>query len=64
MIKLFLITGYNSYTNKTLKRIFRVPSDALQFSLGLTDSKMTVLNGLDYISIFNEYLIKESEAAK
>lgn len=61
MVKLFLITGYNSYTNRTLKRVFRIPSEALNFSLGLTDSKMTVLNGRDYISAFNEYLIKESE---
>lgn len=56
MKKLFLITGYNSFTNKTLKRVFRIPSEAIQFSLGLTDSKMQVLNGLDYVSIFNDYL--------
>lgn len=56
MNKLFLITGYDSFNNKTIKRVFRIPSEALIFSLTLTDSKMRVLNGADYIAIFNDYL--------
>ena len=56
MKKLFLITGYDSFNNKTVKKVFLFPSEALEFSLNLTDPKMTVLNGADYVSIFNDYL--------
>ena len=61
MVKLFLITGYNSYTQKTINRAFRTPKEALDFSLGLTDSKMEVLTGEDYLTIFNDYLINNQD---
>lgn len=61
MVKLFLITGYDSYTQKTIDRVFRVPGEALEFSLSLTDSKMEVLTGEDYLTIFNDYLINNQE---
>lgn len=56
MNRLFLITGYDSFANKIIKKAFRVPSEALSFSLSLSDSKMTVLTNDDYVSIFNDYL--------
>jgi hypothetical protein len=57
MVKIFLITGYDSFSHKTINRVFRVPSEALEFSLDLTDAKMEVLTGEDYLTVFNNYLI-------
>jgi len=56
MTKLFLITGYDSFNNKVVNKFFKVPSEALDFSLLLTDPKMTVLNGENDIQIINNYL--------
>lgn len=56
MVKLYLITGYNSWNNKVIKKAFREPSKALDFSLSLTNSKMTILTNVDYIEILNDYL--------
>jgi hypothetical protein len=56
MKKLFLITGYDSFNYKNIRKAFLIQSEALIFSLSLTDSKMQILNGSDYVSIFNDYL--------
>jgi hypothetical protein len=57
MVKIYLITGYDSYSHKIINRVFRTPSEALEFSLDLTDSKMEVLTDEDYLTIINNYLI-------
>jgi hypothetical protein len=56
MKKLFLITGYDSFNHKNISKFFTLPGQASIFALTLTDSKMHVLNGSDYVSIFNDYL--------
>ena len=56
MVKIFLASGYNSWTNREIVRVFRVPSDAEQFIQGLTDAKVYTLTGKDNFEAFNRAL--------
>lgn len=56
MTKLFLVSGYDSYNQKQITRVFSTPSEAEQFKNGLTDSKFQVLTGETNIKAFNKYL--------
>jgi hypothetical protein len=56
MVKVFLASGYNSYTNKQLTRAFLVPTDAEQFLQGLTDPKFKSVMASSYIALINDLL--------
>lgn len=56
MVKIFLASGYNSWTHKRLTRVFRAPSEAEQFVVGLTDAKVYMLTGKDNFEAFNRAL--------
>lgn len=56
MIKVFIATGYNSYTNKELTKAFLAPSDADQFLEGLTDPKLNIFTANSYIDLLNTFL--------
>jgi hypothetical protein len=56
MVKVFLASGYNSYTNKQLTRAFLVPTDAEQFLGGLTDPKFKSVMASSYIALINDLL--------
>lgn len=56
MVKVFIATGYNSYTNKQLARAFLAPSEADQFLEGLTDPKVIEFKHNSYIDLLNEFL--------
>jgi hypothetical protein len=56
MIKVFVANGYNSYTNKQLKRAFLAPSEAEQFLVGLTDPKVNILTAKSYIDLINDFI--------
>ena len=58
MVKLFLVTGWNSWNEKQLTRVFRQPSNAEAFANGLTDPKVKILTGVDNVEAFNNYLIE------
>lgn len=56
MVKVFIATGYNSYTNKQLARAFLSPSDADQFLEGLTDPRLNTFTAKSYVDLLNEFL--------
>lgn len=56
MVKVFIATGYNSYTNKQLARAFLSPSDADQFLEGLTNPILSTFTANSYIDLLNEFL--------
>lgn len=56
MIKVFIATGYNSYTNNQISKAFLAPSDADQFLEGLTDPKLIEFKHKSYIDLLNEFL--------
>lgn len=56
MVKVFIASGYNSYTHKTLTKAFLVPSEAEQFLEGLTDPHVQVFNSKSYIELLNLFL--------
>lgn len=59
MVKVFLASGYNSYTNKQLTRAFLTPLDAEKFLVGLTDPKFKSVMASSYIALIND-LLKEA----
>lgn len=56
MVKVFIASGYNSYTNKELTRAFLEPSKASQFLEGLTDPKFKSVIANSYIDLINDIL--------
>jgi len=59
MVKVFIATGYNSYTHKTMTKAFLVPSDAEQFIEGLTEPSVNVFTAKSYIDLLNSFLKQE-----
>jgi hypothetical protein len=57
MVKLFFASGYDSWNEKTITRVFRQPSEAEQFASSLTDGKVQIFSSIDNIQAFNSYLI-------
>jgi hypothetical protein len=56
MIKVFIATGYNSWTNKTITKAFLVPSEAEQFIDGLTAPSVNIFTANSYIDLLNTFL--------
>ena len=56
MVKVFIASGYNSWTNKTITKAFLAPSDADEFLNGLTEPVLQVFNAKSYIDLLNEFL--------
>lgn len=55
-MKIFYVVGYNSYTNKENKRVFKTKQAADNYSVGLTDSKIYMLTGKTIIDAVNKIL--------
>ena len=56
MVKVFIATGYNSYTHKNIARAFLEPSKAESFLEGLTDPKLDALTAESYLDLLNIFL--------
>ena len=56
---LYLARGYNSWTNHTLKRVFKTYEEANRFCEGLTDSKVKFYNADNQVDAFNLLLREE-----
>ena len=56
MIKVFIATGYNSYTHKTLTRVFLAPSEAEAFIAGLTAPSVNIFKAKSYLDLLNTFL--------
>lgn len=56
MVKVFIATGYNSWTNKQLTKAFLVPSEAEQFIQGLTNPSLNIFTAKSYIDLLNTFL--------
>lgn len=56
MVKVFIASGYNSFTHKSMQRAFLAPSEADQFVEGLTDPHIQVFTAKSYIELLNLFL--------
>lgn len=56
MVKVFIATGYNSYTHKTLTRAFLAPSEAEAFIEGLTAPSVNIFKAKSYLELLNTFL--------
>lgn len=56
MVKVFIATGYNSYTHKNMARAFLEPSKAESFLEGLTNPKFNTFTANSYIDLLNIFL--------
>lgn len=56
MVKVFIASGYNSYTHKTLTRAFLAPSEADEFLNGLTNPTLQIFTDKSYIALLNTFL--------
>jgi len=56
MAKIFIATGYDSYTHKTMNKAFLTPSDADAYIVNLTDPSINVFTAKSYIEIINSFL--------
>lgn len=59
MNKLYFASGYNSWTNKTLKRVFKTYIEAKLFCEGLTDPTIKFYNADNQVDAFNLILREE-----
>jgi hypothetical protein len=60
MTKLYLARGYNSYTHKVIKRVFKDMNEAQSFCNGLTDPSIKFYNADNQMDAFN--LVLRAEA--
>jgi hypothetical protein len=58
---LYLARGYNSWTNATLKRVFKTHEEAHRFCEGLTDSSVKFYNADTQMDAFNLLLKQETK---
>lgn len=56
MVKVFIASGYNSYTNKSITRAFLEPSKAVSFLEGLTHPKLKPMTAQSYLDLLNIFL--------
>ena len=56
MKKLFIASGYNSYTNKEMRKAFNNESEADQFMDGLTDPHIQVIAYKSTLELINHFL--------
>jgi hypothetical protein len=57
---LYLARGHNSWTNHTLKRVFKTKDEADRFCEGLTDSSVKFYNADNQVDAFNLLLREET----
>jgi hypothetical protein len=60
MTKLYLAKGYNSFTHKVIKRVFKDMDEAHQFCEGLTDPSIKFYNADNQVDAFNLVLREET----
>lgn len=56
MVKIFIAKGYDSWANKTLTKVFLVPSEAEAYLENLTDPSVNVFTAKSYIDLLNAFL--------
>ena len=56
MKKLYIASGYNSFTNKDMRKAFNNENDADQFIDGLTDPHIQVITYKSTVELINYYL--------
>lgn len=56
MKKLYIASGYNSFTNKDMRKAFNNESDADQFMDGLTDPHIQVISYKSTVELINHFL--------
>jgi len=61
MYKLYLAKGYNSWTNRALKRVFKTYEEAHKLCEGLTDSSVNFYNADNQVDAFNLLLREETK---
>ena len=59
MNSIYLAKGYNSWTNKAIKRIFKDYTEAHSFLEGLTDSSVKMYSADNFIEAVNLLLREE-----
>jgi hypothetical protein len=59
MKKIYIASGYNSFTHKTLIKAFSTDTEADKFLEGLTDPRIQVLTYKSTLELVN-HLIKEA----
>ena len=56
MKKLYIATGYNSYTNKEIRQAFNSESEADKFLDGLTDPRIQVIAYKSTVELINHFI--------
>jgi hypothetical protein len=56
MKKLYIASGYNSFTNKDTRKAFNKEIEADQFISGLTDPHIQVISYKSTVELINYYL--------
>lgn len=56
MKKLYIATGYNSYTNKEIRQAFNSEAEADKFLDGLTDPRIQVIAYKSTVELINHLL--------
>lgn len=56
MVKVFIASGYNSYTHKTMTRAFSSEGEADQFIEGLTDPHIQIFTVKSHLALLNTFL--------
>jgi hypothetical protein len=56
MKKLYIATGYNSYTNKEIRQAFNSEDEADKFLEGLTDPRIQVIAYKSTVELINHLL--------
>ena len=60
MNSIYLAKGYNSWTNRTIKKIFKDYTEANDFLQGLTDSSVKMYSADNFIEAVNLLLREET----
>jgi hypothetical protein len=56
MKKLYIATGYNSYTNKEIRQAFNSEAEADKFLDGLTDPRIQVIAYKSTVELINHFI--------
>lgn len=55
-MKIYVGTGYNSYTHRQTQKIFKTRKEADDFVVGLTDPKVHMVSGKSFFDAVNKLL--------
>ena len=64
MIKIFIATGYDSYSHKILSKAFLAPSEAEAYMINLTNPSVNTYTAKSYIELINTFLDAGAEIRK